>query len=130
METVVWGLILIAIVLLVAKGVQEVFLDTLRDFQLNLSTELLGVVAGTGFSALVIDRIYAYRNWKDLQRRLIREAGSRSHDIAISAVEWMDREGWLRGENGLLKGANLREARLARCEIGRCEFGGGELRVG
>ena len=24
----------------------------------------------------------------------------------------MDREGWLRGEDGLLKGANLREARL------------------
>ena len=70
------------------------------------------VLVGAGVTILFIDRLNDYRDQENLKRRLIREAGSRSHDIAISAVEWMDREGWLGGEDGLLKGANLREARL------------------
>ncbi len=48
---------------------------------------------------------------ESLKHRLIREAGSRSNDIVISALEWLDREGWLTGEYGLLNGADLREAR-------------------
>ena len=118
METVVWGIILLVFLILAAKGVQDVFHDRLPDFQLNLSTEILGVIAGAGFSAMVIDRIYAYRNWKELQRRLIREAGSRSNDIAISAVEWMRREGWLKGDDGLLQGALLDEANLENAHLG------------
>ncbi len=78
------------------------------DYRMNLFTEGMGIVA----TVFMINRWYSHRERESLKRRLIREAGSRSHDIAISAVEWMEREGWLRGEDGLLKGANLREARL------------------
>ncbi len=84
------------------------FGDENIDYRMNLFTEGMGIVA----TVFIINRWYAYRERTSLQRRLIREAGSRSRDIAISAVEWMEREGWLRGEDGLLKGANLREARL------------------
>ncbi|MCY4019956.1 MAG: pentapeptide repeat-containing protein [Chloroflexi bacterium] len=79
-----------------------------QDYPMNLFTEGMGIVA----TVFIINRWYAKRELESLKQRLIREAGSRSHDIAISAVEWLDREGWLRGEDGLLKGADLREARL------------------
>ena len=62
-----------------------------EDYRMNLFTEGMGIVA----TVFIINRWYAYSERRNLQNRLIREAGSRSHDIAISAVEWMDREGWL-----------------------------------
>ena len=77
------------------------------DFKLNLSTEILGVIASTGVTLFFLDKLNQRRDRENLKRRLIGEARSRSHDIAISAVEWMDREGWLRGEDGLLKGAEF-----------------------
>ena len=92
---------------LVAVG-SKFFGQENKDFHMNLFTETAGIVV----TVFVVNRWYAHRERASLQRRLIREAGSRSHDIAISAVEWMEREGGLRGEDGLLKGANLREAQL------------------
>lgn len=83
------------------------------DYRMNLFTEGMGIVA----TVFIINRWYAHRERTSLQRRLIREAGSRSHDIAISAVEWMDREGWLSGEDGLLKGADLGGAKLAEARL-------------
>lgn len=79
-----------------------------NDYLMNLFTEGMGIVA----TVFLINRWYAKREQESLRKRLIREAGSRSHDIAISAVEWMDREQWLRGEDGLLQGENLQDARL------------------
>ncbi len=70
------------------------------------------ILLGAGVTIFFIDRLNTHRAEESLKHRLIREAGSRSLDVAISAVEWMDREGWLTGEDGLLKGADLREARL------------------
>ena len=121
MSTIIWGFIFLLALLVATKKLQDHFENKLLDFQLNVSTEVLGVVAGAGISALVIDRVYAYRNRKDLQRRLIREAGSLSHDVAISAVEWLDREWWLTGAEGLLKGAILRDARLQEARLDASE---------
>lgn len=89
----------------------------LDDFNLNLSTEIFGVVASTGVTLLILDKLNERRDLNNLRRRLTGEAGSRSHDIAISAVEWMQREGWLRGEDGLLKGAKLPGARLQEARL-------------
>ncbi len=93
------------------------------DYRMNLFTEGMGIVA----TVFIINRWYAYRERANIQQRLIREAGSRSHDIAISAVEWMDREGWLRGEDGLLKGADLDGAKLAQARLENANFSGARL---
>lgn len=93
------------------------------DYRMNLFTEGMGIVA----TVFMINRWYAHRERESLKRRLIREAGSRSHDIAISAVEWIEREGWLRGEDGLLKGADLREARLKDARMAGANLEGANL---
>ena len=80
------------------------------------------VSVGAGVTILFVDRFNAHRERESLKRRLIREAGSRSHDVAISAVEWMEREGWLRGEDGLLQGASLPGAMLRRARLDGANF--------
>ena len=105
--------------------IESSFPDSLK----RLFAVAFEVFLGAGVTILFIDRLNAYRNRKDLQRRLIREAGSRSHDVAISAVEWMDREGWLTGEDGLLKGANLREARLKDARMEGANLEGANLEL-
>jgi len=102
--------------------------EGLNDLDLNLSTGLLGVVASTGVTLFFLDKLNERRDRNNLKQRLKGEAGSRSHDIAISAVEWMDREGWLRGEDGLLKGADLREAQLKGAWMDGANFERAKLR--
>lgn len=114
------GLIVLAASVLIGAGW---FGGDTEAYRMNLFTEGMGIVA----TVFLINRWYAHRERTNLQSRLIREAGSRSHDIAISAVEWMDREGWLRGEDGLLKGANLREARLQDARMDRANLEGANL---
>ena len=87
------------------------------SFWRNLFTVVFEVMFGASVTVLVIDRFNEYRATENLRQRLIREAGSRSNDIAISAIEWLRRERWLCGDDGLLKGeflegANLRDANL------------------
>ena len=103
------------------------------DFKLNLSTEILGVIASTGVTLFFLDKLNQRRDRENLKRRLIGEAGSRSNDIAISAVEWMRRERWLKGADGLLQGANLIEANLQDAHLGganliKAELGVADLR--
>ena len=95
---------------------------TLPGFWKGLLTVAFEVSVGAGVTILFIDRFNAHRERESLKRRLIREAGSRSNDIAISAVEWLLREGWLRGANGLLKGASLIEANLQNAHLGRANL--------
>ena len=89
-----------------------------NDYRLNFATEVMGVLASIGFTVLIIDRWYAHRERENLKRRLVREARSRSNDIAISAVEWLRDEGWLMGNDGLLQEADLSEANLKRAYLG------------
>ncbi len=87
------------------------------EYRPNLITEALGI----GFTVLIIDWIYEQRARRELRRRLKREAGSRANAIAISAVEWIRAEGWLEGDDGLLKGANLINANLLRGRLAQGE---------
>ena len=70
-----------------------------RDYWMNLFTEGIGVLASIGFTVFIIDRLNAKRDrerqTQDLKDRLVREAGSRSNDIAISAVEQLRAKDWL-----------------------------------
>jgi len=93
-------------------------------YEMNLFTEGLGVYVSIGITVLGVDIAYALRDKKRLRERLKREAGSRSNAIAIGAVEWLRAEGWLQGDDGLLKGeetvlnyANLQGANLTRANL-------------
>ena len=105
-----------------------------QDYHMNLATEALGIAA----TVFIIDRIYAHRDrerqreqaqreeerrreqaqreeerrTEELKRQLICDARSRSNDKAITAVEMLRDKGWLEGDDGLLKGANLSSANL------------------
>ncbi len=81
-------------------------------YEMNLFTEATGVLVSIGFTVLVVDRLYERRDAEQLKKRLVREAGSRLRGIAIPAVEWLRAEGWLTGDDGLLKAADLWEANL------------------
>ena len=125
-----------------------------RDYHMNLATEALGIVA----TVFIINRWYAHREREqqreqarrdkerqleqaqreeeqqieESKRRLIREAGSRSNDIAISAVEELQGKRWLNGDNGLLKGAvltraNLKDADLRSANLNGCSLIGAIL---
>lgn len=93
------------------------FADDSRGFWMNFVTEGLGVTVGAMSTVLVIDRMNERRDRERLKARQIREAGSRSNDIAISAVEWLRAEKWLIGEKGVLKGAKLIEANLSNANL-------------
>ncbi|MEO1286856.1 MAG: pentapeptide repeat-containing protein [Chloroflexota bacterium] len=92
----------------------------------NVYTEALGVLA----TILVLDQFNRWRETQALKKRLLMEVRSPAHDTAVTALEWLRREGWLdpdtfKGEtleriswNGAYLGglsfenARLREARL------------------
>ena len=73
-------------------------------------------VIGITFTAFVIDQI---NRWQEKQRsirerneRLIRQIGSTVNDVAKDAAHQAQKLRLLKGENGLLKGADLLEANL------------------
>ncbi|MDE2638279.1 MAG: pentapeptide repeat-containing protein [Chloroflexota bacterium] len=88
-----------------------------RDYHVNLWTEAIGVLAGVGITVLVIDQINGYRIRRDLKHRLARGVRSRSYDVAMSAIEELDHQGWLTGDSGALQGADLMEARLNEARL-------------
>ncbi|MDE2776073.1 MAG: pentapeptide repeat-containing protein [Chloroflexota bacterium] len=96
-------------------------------FWQNLFTVALEILVGAGVTIFFIDRLNDHRATESLKRRLIREAGSRSNDIAISAAEWLRREGWLCGSGGLLNGEFLEGANLRNANLERAQFEGSRL---
>lgn len=98
-----YNLLLYLTVLVIGIIVGAIIFSTREGYDINVWTEALGVAAGAGVTVFMLDRMNTRRERLSLQRRLIREAGSRSNDIAISAVEWLRAEGWLKGTDGLLR---------------------------
>ena len=83
-----------------------------KDYETNLYTEGFGVFLSVFISVVIIGGWSYWRERQQLRARLKREAGSRSFDIAIAAVEWLDDKNWLIGDKGVLKGAKLDNANL------------------
>ena len=106
--------------------------DDHDDYRLNFGTEMMGVAASIVITSFIIDRLQANRDKErqiqDLKDRLVREAGSRSNDIAIFAVEQLQDKGWLRGiGDNLLQGARLRSANLQGVDLRRANLQGVDL---
>ena len=85
----------------------------------NLYTETLSVVV----TVLVLDRLNERRmrqqTTEELKKRLVREVGSQSNEIAKAAVEYLRAEGWLtiRDNIALLKNAHLHNAKLQGSDL-------------
>ncbi len=98
------------------------------DYRTNLYTELFGVLLSVFISVVVIGLWTDWRERGRLKRRLVREAGSRSsNDLANMAIDQLRAEGWLIGEDGLLKGANLERAKLSGADLRDANLGGASL---
>ena len=82
------------------------------DYPMNLFTEAMGIAA----TVFVVNRWYVHRDRERLKRRLVREAGSRSNDLARSAIGQLHDEGWLKGDDGLLREASLSRANWENME--------------
>lgn len=95
-----------------------------EGYETNLYTEAMGVLV----TILVLDRINQWRDRQALKKRLIREAGSRSNEVAISAIEWLRAEDWLVGKNSLLKEAHLWSAKLDNANLNDANLEGVYLR--
>src|SRR5664279_3826006 len=82
------------------------------SYGVNLYTSIISI----GVTVLILDELNRRRSKRDaeveLKRQLVDDAASTSNPIAVNAVHQLSRKGWLQGDNGLLKGADLRLANL------------------
>jgi hypothetical protein len=89
----------------------------LAAFLQELAPEAVGILV----TVIVIDRMNRRRDERNaeaaLKQRLIEDAASYVNDIANNAVYQMSRKGWLRGERGLLRGADLAGANLQAANL-------------
>lgn len=94
--------------------VEAVISRSLRGLFLNLGTELIGAAGTYVLLSIIVGRV-EQRTADELaveerKRQLIRQMGSRVHDVAIEAAEELHAKGWL--HDGSLQGANLAGASL------------------
>jgi uncharacterized protein YjbI with pentapeptide repeats len=102
------------LLVLIGVWIGSLLFATDAGYGTNLYTEALGVLV----TIAVLDRFARQREIDQLKQRLVREVGSRDNSTAVSAIDWMRHEGWLEGENGLLKGADLSRANLENADFG------------
>lgn len=120
-----YGVTGVFIGLLIYPAFDFIVTDLSTLFQ-NFVPEAVGI----GFTVLFIDRLNQRREEerriKDLQEHLVREAGSPSYDIAITAVDTIRKRGWLGRNNReadieerifLLKGQDLSHADLHKANL-------------
>lgn len=93
-------------------------LTMLGDFYANVSAEL-GSIAITVLIIDTVNRRYdARQRLRESKERLVQEAGSSSHGVAVTAVDTLRKRGWLGRDNeasdtlALLRGADLSDANL------------------
>lgn len=106
--------------------------DEVPSYEMNLFTELVGVIVSIGFTVLVVDQINERREaerrkeqaqreqekeMEELKVKLVRDAASRVNQTAVNAIEELRHKGWLEGDDGLLRNADLIEANLATADL-------------
>ena len=93
-----------------------VFAEDPRGYAMNLVTEGFGVAVSVLITVGILDRLSdnrdTKRQYEDRINELVRRAGSRVSQTAVSAVEELNRLNLLIGENGRLKGEDLSNADL------------------
>ena len=123
-----YALLFVAVALGIGIGfAASEFADDSRGFWMNVVTEGIGVAASVAITVIVIDRFYERRERERLKRRLVREAGSRSNDRAITAIDELRSYGWLTGADGLLADACLSKANMKDTDLSSANFRNADL---
>lgn len=91
----------------------------------NVFTELISIV----LTVFVITEIIKRREISETKKRLVRQAGSVNHQIAINAVEELRTNGWLTfdDEEPLLAKAHLSRANLEKAILDKVNLSGADL---
>lgn len=93
----------------------------------NVYTSVISTIVTVGF----IDRLNRRREQqqalKNFQNQLVLNAGSLANEIAKDAAHQLKKRGMLKGESGLLKGADLFEANLAGANLYKANLAGVNL---
>jgi hypothetical protein len=83
-----------------------------QGYTVNLYTEVLSIAV----TVFILDYLNRRRDEHNAERalkeQLVRDAGSTSNEVAKNAIHQLRKQGWLEGENGLLKRENLSRANL------------------
>lgn len=100
---------LVAGFILIMSGVviSAAFISRDNSLNFNLYTHVVSVFLTIFVLNTLAERREERRRVADLKARLLREARSKVNDIAVKAIEEIRANGWLEGEQGLLKGADL-----------------------
>jgi Pentapeptide repeats (8 copies) len=101
--------------------------DSDNGFLTNVFTEVGSVLV----TVIVIDRLNRrrdeQRSERELKVQLVRDVRSKIHDTVVNAVHQMQERGWLEGDSGLLKGANLGGASLDGADLENANLSDAEL---
>lgn len=93
----------------------------------NLFTEAISIVITVVLVGIWSERRAEVRRVEQLKKDLVRFAGKPVNDIAKDAVDELWHYGWLEGQDGLLKGANLRNANLEGADLTNANLQGADL---
>lgn len=107
------GLALLGIGILIGAGV----FNGDPGYTTNLYTEFLSIAATVVILNRLAERRDDRRRVEDDKARLIRDAGSSSNETAKAAISELARRDWLRDEDSLLAGADLRWANMADANL-------------
>lgn len=83
-----------------------------EGYATNVYTEVLSIAVTVGLLDYLNRRRDERRRIEDLKEQLLRDVRSQSNETAKNAVHQLRARGWLQGENGLLKGAQMSAANL------------------
>ena len=92
----------------------------------DIFVEAAGIIMAEAVSiiltVLVVNKWYERQQVTDLKHQLVREVGSGSNEFAKNAVSRLRAEGWLEGEDGLLKGKVLNGANLKGADLSKANL--------
>ncbi|MAS35616.1 MAG: hypothetical protein CL610_16520 [Anaerolineaceae bacterium] len=95
-----------------------------NGYAVNIYTEILSIGVTVGLLNYLAER----RSLREYKEQLVRNAGSRAHDTALSAIDEMRKRGWLiNDEEQLLKGATLSKANLSGANLSEVDLSGASL---
>jgi hypothetical protein len=90
----------------------------------NAFTEAISVMATVILIGKWTEQRAETRRIDQLKKDLVRNAGKRSNSVALDAIDDLRHEGWLCGENGLLKNQNLTRANLSDANLWEANLSG------